>query len=141
MKGKKLLAGTLSAAMVIGTMAVPAFADDSTATVVETLEAFKTALSDTSVKEITVKGTIDVSSVSFSNVDGTKIKGDPSDGEDVLQLKGALGTKSIDFEDLTMEWPNANYQGFTGSTKITYNNVKIIGQPFLGICTRKKYRG
>ena len=131
MKGKKLLAGTLSAAMVIGTMAVPAFADDSTATVVETLEAFKTALSDTSVKEITVKGTIDVSSVSFSNVDGTKIKGDPSDGEDVLQLKGALGTKSIDFEDLTMEWPNANYQGFTGSTKITYNNVKIIGQPFL----------
>ena len=123
--------GSLSAAMVIGTMVVPAFADDSTATVVDTLEAFKTALTDTNVKEITVKGTIDVSSVSFSNVDGTKIKGDPTDGEDVLQLKGALGTKSIDFEDLTMEWPNANYQGFTGSTKITYNNVKIIGQPFL----------
>ena len=30
MKGKKLLTGVLSAAMVLGTMALPAFADDST---------------------------------------------------------------------------------------------------------------
>ena len=29
MKGKKLLAGLVSAAMVIGTMAFPAFADDA----------------------------------------------------------------------------------------------------------------
>lgn len=53
MKGKKLLAGMLSAAMVLGTMAMPAFADDSTDTDVykvgagQAYENFKDALTAT----------------------------------------------------------------------------------------------
>ena len=42
MKGKKLLAGVLSAAMVLGTMALPVFADDKT---ISTQTEFETALS------------------------------------------------------------------------------------------------
>ncbi len=129
MKGKKLLASVLSAAMVLSTMALPAFADDTN--VVSTTEELVAALADTTVNEITISGTIDVSSVDFSNVNGTKIKGDSSDGEDILQFKGAPKTVSIAFADLTMEWPNANYQGLQHSTKITYDNCTIKGQPFL----------
>ena len=129
MKGKKILAGILSAAMLLGTMAFPAFADD--ANVVSTTDELVTALSDTTVKEITISGTIDVSSVDFSSVDGTKIKGDPSDGEDVLKFEGKPKTVSIAFADLTLEWSNADYQGLQHSTKITYDNCTIKGQPFL----------
>lgn len=130
MKGKKFLAGILSAVMVFGTMAFPAFANGTTATV-STTDEFTTALADTDVREITVKGTIDVSSVNFEKVNGTKIKGDPSDGEDILKFKGAYTTISIAFTNLTLEWADGNYQGLQHSTKITYDNCKIKGQPFL----------
>ena len=131
MKGKKLLAGTLSAAMVIGTMVVPAFADDSTATV-KTADELTTALANAVVKEIIIDGTIDVSTVSFEGVNGTKIKGNPSDGEDVLQFKSSTSkTTSIAFADLTMEWSNDNYKGLQHSTKLTYDNCTIKGMPFL----------
>ena len=130
MKGKKLLAGVLSAAMVLGTMALPAFADDSTA-IVSTTEELKTALANSTVTEITISGTIDTQGVDFSNVDGITIKGDLSDGADILKFSGAYKTISITFSDVTLEWPNANYQGLQHSTKLTYNNCTIKGQPFL----------
>ena len=127
---KKLLAGTLSAAMVLGTMALPVFADDSTA-VVTTTEELKTALANSTVTEITINGTIDTQGVDFSAVDGITIKGDLSDGEDILKFSGAHKTISITFSDVTLAWPNANYQGLQHSTKLTYNNCTIKGQPFL----------
>ena len=130
MKGKKLLAGVLSAAMVLGTMALPAFADDSTA-IVSTTEELETALANSTVTEITISGTIDTQGVDFSNVDGITIKGDLSDGADILKFSGAYKTISITFSDVTLEWPNANYQGLQHSTKLTYNNCTIKGQPFL----------
>ena len=130
MKGKKLLAGVLSAAMVLGTMAFPVFADNSTATVTTT-EELKTALADSTVTEITIQGTIDTQGVDFSAVDGITIKGNSSDGEDILKFSGAHKTISITFSNVTLEWPNANYQGLQHSTKLTYNNCTIKGQPFL----------
>ena len=130
MKGKKLLAGVLSAAMVLGTMAFPVFADDSTA-IVTTTEELKTALTNSTVTEITINGTIDTQGVDFSTVDGITIKGDLSDGADILKFSGTYRTISITFSDVTLEWPNANYQGLQHSTKLTYNNCTIKGQPFL----------
>ena len=130
MKGKKLLAGVLSAAMVLGTMAFPVFADGSTA-VVKTTEQLKTALADSNVTEITIEGRIDTQGVDFSAAEGITIKGVSSDGEDILQFSGAHRTISITFSDVILEWPNANYQGLQHSTKLTYNNCTIKGQPFL----------
>lgn len=130
MKGKKLLAGVLSAAMVLGTMALPVFADDSTA-MVTTTDELKAAFAKSTVTEITINGTIDTHGVDFSAVDGITIKGDLSDGEDILEFSGAHKTISITFSDVTLAWPNANYQGFQHSTKLTYNNCTIKGQPFL----------
>ena len=130
MKGNKLLAGTLSATMVLGTMSFPAFADDGAA-VVKTTEELKAALADKTVTTITIDGTIDAQGVDFSTADGITIKGDLSDGDDVLNFSGAPKPISITFADVTLAWPNADYQGLQHSTKLTYNNCTIKGQPFL----------
>ena len=64
MKGKKLLAGMLSAAMVLGTMAMPAFADDSTEKGTQsnpyTLDEFN-SLDDISGKDVWVDIDADIS--------------------------------------------------------------------------------
>ena len=66
MKGKKLLAGILSAAMVLGTMALPVFADDEKGTESNpyTFDEFNN-LTDISGREVWVDvDTLDISSTS-----------------------------------------------------------------------------
>ena len=69
MKGKKLLAGVLSAAMVLGTMALPVFADESNGT--DPVEEFKSlkAQSVNNTHEIDLKGeTVNVDGEYWSNI-------------------------------------------------------------------------
>ncbi len=45
---------------------------------------------------------------------------------------GAYATNaSLTFDGITLKFTNDNYKGFQHSDVMTYNNVKIVGQPFL----------
>ena len=62
-------------------------------------------------KDVTIKGSRDV----------------------IIDNIGAYGTHaSLTFDGVTLDFmPNTNYTGFQHSDVMTYNNVKIVGQPFL----------
>ena len=79
---------------------------------------------------ITVMGRIALPNFDFStDAQNVTIKG--ADENAVLELSGAGKGTNMIFQDITMEWPNANYQGIQHSNTLVYNNVTIKGQPFL----------
>ena len=54
----------------------------------------------------------------------------------VLKFSGAVALhqnaeKTLTFDGLTMEWPNANYNGIQHSVNLVYKNVTVTGMPFL----------
>lgn len=126
MKGKKLLAGMLSAAMVLGTMAMPAFADDSTDTDVykvgagQAYENFKDAL--TATEDADSDGTVTY-----------KIYGKVvlPDGGIKLGKAGITTinfTKGSDDAELSLEGTGFNLVGWDHATtveKINYTDLKL----------------
>lgn len=126
---KKLMAGVLSAAMVFGTTAFPAFADDTAVTVKDTDE-LKAALADKAVTEITVDGKIEVKDTDFKTDREVTIKGTNPEN-DKLVFTNATKAYKIDFKNVGFDWPTANYNGLQHSTKLTYTGCKISGMPFL----------
>ena len=59
-----------------------------------------------------------------------------ADEKTVLKFSGAVALhqnaeKTLTFDGLTMEWPNANYNGIQHSVNLVYKNVTVTGMPFL----------
>ena len=149
MKGKKLLAGSLSAAMVIGTMVVPAFADeDNYATIgddtthYDTLKAAVDAAEDGATIKIYGKVAVSDGDIPKSKT-FTFVKG--GDNAELTFFKGTSGEWSsgyyvdgskLTFENLILTWSSSvegiGYQGFVRPSLITYNDCTINNEFYLG---------
>ena len=142
---KKLLAGVLSAAMVLGTMAIPAFADESTSgnaakigdTEYATLQdAFDNAKKDdtiTILKDIELTDTVEMKK------DSPALKGFTFEGNGKTIKLNTPNKTAIRFKeypnDITIQNLNitgtANYAFyFTGGGESMFNNVNISGSFF-----------
>ena len=52
----------------------------------------------------------------------------PAAGTTNGHVEFASGLKDVTFKDLTIDWGNADYNGFTHSESITYDHCTIVGQ-------------
>lgn len=130
-KFRKMLAGVLSAAMVLSTMTVTAFAEETASTPTKTVATIDTSL----------KGSITIHKYEYNGTHDTKGTGETSDADkvpsDAKALEGAGFTiyKVADVNDLTTYYsanptdlPSVNTYVENGKIKSVYSTSQVGGE-------------
>lgn len=142
MKIKKLLAGIMSAVMVLGIMTFPTFAEEITEEVsakthsVSTAEEFTEAITAAESGDIIeINGKITPDGNPFELIKERNLtfvgKGETAElyfGDKTFALHNS-GT--ITFKDLIMTWGTTDYRGFQHANILVYDNCTINGKVFL----------
>lgn len=142
MKIKKLLAGIMSAVMVLGIMTFPTFAEETTEEVsakthsVSSAEEFTKAITDAvSGDIIEINGKITPNGNPFELIKERNLtfvgKDETAElyfGDKTFALHNS-GT--ITFKDLIMTWGTTDYRGFQHANILVYDNCTINGKVFL----------
>lgn len=142
MKIKKLLAGIMSAVMVLGIMTFPTFAEEITEGVsakthsVSTAEEFTEAITAAESGDIIeINGKITPNGNPFELIKERNLtfvgKGETAElyfGDKTFALHNS-GT--ITFKDLIMTWGTTDYRGFQHANILVYDNCTINGKVFL----------